>query len=139
MADHFDPAKFGAIMQFGPFTAANCTTGHSNADLAFGQQSYAVMPKAGSVVGISACVNAAVTAGSITVRAHSASTELGDQSYPAPVINATNTASYASTRPGAVTFAAGARLGLSIVSTTTLNPTDSLEIDAFLFVALDPN
>lgn len=137
MADHFDAGKFGAVVPFGPFTNANCTTGESNADLAFGQQSYAVMPVGGSVIGISACVNAAVTAGTITVRAHSSGTEIGDVSYPAPAISSAATASYASVRPGAVTFSAGDRLGLSITSTTTLNPTNTLEIDGFLFVQLN--
>ena len=137
MADHFDAKKFGSIVAFGPFTNANCTTGESNADLAYGQQTYAVMPVTGSVVGISACVNAAVTAGTITVRAHSSGTELAATGYPAPAISSSATASYASVRPGAVTFSAGDRLGLSISSTTTLDPTNSLEVDGFLYVQLD--
>ena len=139
MADHFDAGKVGAVVAFGPFTNANCTTGESNADLALGQQNYAVMPHGGSVVGIAACVNAAVTAGTVTLRAHKASTELADDGYPAPAVSSAATASYASARPGAVTFAAGDRLGLSIVTTTTLDPTDSLEVDGYLFVQLNPS
>lgn len=139
MADYFDSKKFGSVVAIGPFTAANVTTGASNADLAFGQQTVVVMPEDGSIVGISACVNAAVTAGTITVRAHKAGTELAASGYPAPVISSAATESYATVRPGAVTFSAGDRLGLSIASTTTLNPTNSLEVDGFLFVQLNPS
>jgi hypothetical protein len=140
MADYMDSKKFGCILAVGPFTIANATTGESNTDLAYGQSSYAAMPAGGSVVAISMYANAEVTAGSATVRAHSSGTELADTGYPAPVVNATNTqVSYASCRPGAVTFSAGDKLGLSITSTTTLDPTNSLEIDGWLFVAIDPS
>ena len=137
MADHYDAGKFGSVVVFGPFTASNVTTEASNQDLAVGQMNYAVVPYGGSVVGISACLSAAVSAGSITVRAHKASTELGAYGYPTAVLDATNTiASYGSAAPGAVTFSAGDRLGLSIVSTTTLDA-ETKEIDAYLILQLN--
>ena len=134
MADHLDSKKFGSVVAFGPFTAANITTGLTNSDLAYGQQTYAVMPYGGSVVGVSGCVNAAVTAGTATLRAHSSGTECAATGYPAPAVSSAATASYATVRPGAVTFSAGDRLGISVTTVTTLNPTNTLEIDGFLFV-----
>jgi hypothetical protein len=140
MADYFDSKKFGCIMAVGPFTIANATTEESDSELAYGQDSYAAMPADGSVVAISVYANAELEGGSATIRAHSAGTELAATGYPAPVVNTTNTqVSYASVRPGAVTFSAGDKLGLSITSTTTLDPTDSLDIDGWLFVQIEPS
>jgi hypothetical protein len=139
MADHFDAKKFGSIVAFGPFTAANVEDDNSNSDLAYGQSSYAIMPADGSVVALSVYANAAVTHGSGSVRAHSSSTELGATGYPNPTLNTTNTqVSYASVRPGAVTFSAGDKLGISIVTDTTWSP-ETLEVDGWLFVQLDPS
>jgi hypothetical protein len=139
MADYFDGKKFGSVVAFGPFTAANVEDDSSNVDLAYGQSSYAIMPVGGSVIAVSVYANAAVTHGSGTVRAHSSSTELADTGYPAPVLNATNTqVSYASVRPGAVTFSAGDKLGLSIVTDTTWSP-ETLEVDGWLFVQFNPS
>ena len=140
MADYFDGKKYGCVMALGPFTIANATTQESDSDLAYGQSSYAAMPASGSVVAISIYANAEVTAGSATVRAHSSGTEMTGTGYPAPVVNTTNTqVSYATASPGAITFSAGDKLGLSVTSTTTLDPTDSLEVDGWLFVQLDPS
>lgn len=137
MADYFDAGKFGAVMSIGPFTNANCTTGESNTDLAIGQNSYWVAPVGGSVVGIGINLDAALTAGTVTVKAHEAGTEFADSGAPAPVCNATNSSSYALVRPGAVTFDAGSKLGLSVTTTTTLNPTNTADVDGYLFVQLD--
>jgi hypothetical protein len=137
MADHYDAGKFGSFVVFGPFTAENVTTEASNQDLAVGQMSYAVVPYGGSVVGIAACLSAAVSAGSITVRAHKAGTELDAYSYPTAVLDATNTiSSYGSAAPGAVTFSAGDRLGLSITGSATLDA-ETKEVDAYLIVQLN--
>ena len=139
MADHLDAKKFGSIVAFGPFTAANVEDDSSNTDLAYGQSSYAIMPAAGSVVAISMYANAAVTHGSGSIRAHSSSTEMAATGYPNPTLNATTSqVSYATCRPGAVTFSAGDKLGLSIVTDTTWSP-ETLEVDGWLFVQFNPS
>lgn len=138
MADKFDP-KFGNVVALGPFTAADITTGASNQDLALAQGGVQISaPQAGSVVGIS--LQAAVAqpgAGSITAKAHKASTEVSGG--PEPALDATNMdASYATSRPGAVRFAAGDKLGISVTSTTTLTPTNTVHVEAVLYVVFDP-
>lgn len=138
MADTFDAGKFGAILAI-PFNKANLTTGESNTDLTAGQDTLHVMPAAGSVVGVGIRSNAALTAGTITATPQAAGTEYADTGVPQPVVNATNQASYATVRPGALTFAAGATLGISVTTTTTLNPTNSVDVDAILFVQLNPS
>jgi hypothetical protein len=139
MADHFDSDKFGVIMAFGPFTDANVTTGEANTDMVLGQMNYAVAPGDGSVVGIAACADSAIVAGSITLRAHKASTEFGEYGYPAPVLSSAAQVSYASIRPGAITFSAGDRLGLSLSTTTTLDATNVRDVDGYLFVQIEPS
>lgn len=140
MADTFDAGKFGAIVAV-PFTLTNATTGNSNTDLAVGggALTYFVAPVAGSIVAISANC-AAITAGTITLRAHNAGTEFSDTGAPAPALSSTQdtNGTYASVRPGVLTFAAGATLGISATTTTTLDPTNTLDVDAFLFVQLNP-
>lgn len=120
------------------FKIANATTGESNTDLTRdGGNSLWVAPKAGSIVGIGVACSAAITAGTATFRAHSASTEIADVSYPAPVCSSTNRHSYALVRPRAVTFAAGDAIGVSVTTTTTLDATNTLDFDADLYVVLD--
>lgn len=139
MSDSFDGAKFGSIVAI-PFQASNLTTGAANQDLVLaGANTLYIAPKAGSVVGISA-VTAAITAGSITLLPHLASTEYAQSGVPSPVLDATNDVggSYATIRPGAIRFAAGAALGVSATTTTTLNPTNTLDVDAVLHIQLDP-
>ena len=139
MADYFDGKKFGSILAFGPYTRDNITASQSNVDLTYAQANYVIMPADGRVVGISIYANAAATAGTCTVRAHKASTEMAASGYPAPVLNATTSqVSYATVRPGAVTFSAGDKLGLSIVTDATWSPA-TLELDGWLFVQLDPS
>jgi hypothetical protein len=137
MSDYFDSGKFGAIVAI-PFSKADMTTGESNTDLTAGQGTLQAMPVGGSVVGIAIMANASLTAGTITARAHSNSTEFADTGYPAPACSSAAQASYATVRPGAVTFDAGDKLGVSVTTTTTLDPTNSLDVDALLFVQLDP-
>lgn len=139
MADYFDK-KFGAHFCI-PFGKANATTGESNTDLSVpgsGQGTLWVAPCAGSIIGISGMVNASVTAGTVTLRAHSNSTEEAETGYPAPAISSAAQASYATCAPGVIRFAAGDKLGISMTTTTTLDPTDSLDVDAFLYVVVDP-
>ena len=141
MTDYFDP-KFGAIVPI-PFGVANGVTNKTNEDLAgpgADANTLVLMPKSGSIVGISVQASAAVTAGTVTFRAHKDGTEFPQSGYPAPVLNATNgNESHASIRPGALTFAAGDALGVSYTSSTDAAPTDSNDYGAILWVQLDPN
>lgn len=139
MATEFDAKKHGAILAI-PFAKSNLTTGLSNSDLALGGAGTTfVAPAAGSVIGISASC-AAVTAGSATLKPHKASTEYAEVGVPSPVLSSANdtNGTYATVRPGALTFAAGDTLGISVTTTTTLDPTDSLDVDAVLFLQLNP-
>lgn len=139
MSDTYDVKKHGAIIAI-PFSKANLTTGASNEDLGLGGGGTTfVAPRSGSVVGISASC-AAITAGTITLTPHSDSTEIAVQGTPIPALTSDNdtNGTYVNARPGAITFAAGARLGISATTTTTLNPTNTLDVDATLFVQLNP-
>jgi len=137
MADYLDP-KFGNVVALGPFTAANITTGAANQDLALESAGTTItMIQSGSVVGLSLEPVGTVTAGSITAKVHKASTELANT--PAPVSDQTNTnGTYATVRPGMVRFSAGAKLGVSVSATTTLAPTNTVDVAAVLYVAYDP-
>jgi len=136
----FDAKKFGTYIAV-PFTLTNATTGESDTDLAYGGiAANFVAPAAGSIVGVSAsCL--AITAGTITLRTHSAGTEFAQSGYPAPVLSSTadTNGTYASVGEGAITFAAGDTLGISASSTTTLDPTNTVDVTATLFIKLDPS
>jgi hypothetical protein len=139
MVDEYNP-KHGAHLAI-PFSKADLTTGESNTDLLAqdGVGTVYVAPKAGSVVGISINASGAITAGTITARAHKDSTEFAQTGYPAPVSNATNEKTYANVRPGALRFAAGDGLGISVTTTTTLDPTNTEDVSAYLHIVLDPD
>jgi hypothetical protein len=138
MADYFDSKKFGTVMVLGPFTRANITASQTNVDLVCGQSTTVTVPYAGSVIAVAASTTEGVTGGSCIIRAHKASTEFTPLGYPAPTLNTTNTSgSYASIRPGAITFSAGDRLGLSIVTDATFTPA-TCELDGWLYVQLNP-
>lgn len=132
--------KHGSFMAI-PFTLTNATTGLSNSDLVFsgGATTLAVMPQAGSIVGITANC-AAITAGTVTLKPHRASTEYTDAGTPAPVLSSAQdtNGTYATVRPSALTFVAGDTLGISATTTTTLDPTNTLDVDALLWIQLDP-
>lgn len=135
--DMFDAGKFGACVEIG-FQTANATTGLSNADMTCEQDSVFVAPHSGSVVGMSLRGNAAVTAGQIAARAHKAGVEFAQDGYPNPTLDTDNPQnSYGNIRPGVLTFDAGDTLGVSLTASTTLEPTNSLEIDAWLMVQFD--
>lgn len=142
MGDEFNAGKYGAIVAL-PFGVANAVTNKTNEDLAAadaGANTLLVAPKAGSVVGISVQSSAGIAAGSATFRAQKDGTEFAQSGYPAPVLDATNTQkSYASIRPGVLTFAAGDGLGVSYTSTTDLDPTNTNDFSVLLFVQFDPN
>ena len=138
MADTFDAGKFGAIIAI-PFGKADLTTGESNSDLTAEQSTLHIMPAAGSVVGVGIRAGGTITAGTITAKPHKAGTEFTDASTPAPAVSSSAQGSYASCAPGKLTFAAGDALGVSVTTTTTLNPTNTLDVDCLLFVQLNPN
>jgi len=136
MGDSFDSKKFGSIVALGPFTQENVTSTQTNADLAYGQATLAAMPYAGSVIGVSALLNGAVTGGTCIVRAHKAGTEFAEYGYPSATLSSAASTSYGTAVPGAVTFSAGDRLGLSITTGTTYTP-ETAELDGWLFVQLN--
>ena len=137
MADEFNP-KSGPVVPF-VFHKTNLTTGEANADLLAqdGIGTLAIMPKAGSVVGITLNASGAITAGTITASAHASSTEYANT--PAPVASSAAQSSYAVTRPRNIRFAAGDKLGVSVSTTTTLDPTNTEDVTAYLFVVFDPD
>jgi hypothetical protein len=142
MGDEFNAGKYGAIVAI-PFFAANIVTNKSAEDLAMGgTNTLAVMPKAGSVVGISARLSAAITAGTLAFRAHKDGTEFAQSGYPNPSLSSTagvSQESYASVRPGVLVFSADEGVGISYASSTDMAPTNTNDVDALLFVQLDPN
>ena len=142
MSDEFNAGKYGAIVAV-PFFAANITTNQTNTDIALGGgNTLAVMPQAGSVVGISARMSAAVTAGTLAFRAQKDGTEFAQTGYPNPSLSSTagvSQESYASVRPGILTFSADEGVGVSYTSSTDMAPTNTNDVDALLFVQLDPN
>lgn len=137
--DNYNAGRHGAIIAI-PFVLTNATTGLANSDLVLGgATTLLTLPWSGSVIGISARASAALTAGTITLKAHAASTEYTQTGLPAPVISSAAQSSYASVRPSVLTFAAGGTVGISATTTTTLDATNTLDVDAFLYVQLDPS
>jgi uncharacterized protein YuzE len=144
MSDTFDAGKHGAIVGF-QFGVANATTEQTATDLATADISgntLITMPKSGSVVGISVNASAEVTAGTVTFAAHKDSTEFAQSGYPNPGLSsaaAVTNESYASVRPGVLTFSAGEAVGVSYTSSTDMAPTDTNDFSVVLFVQFDPN
>ena len=144
MGDEFNAGKYGALVtvQFG---VANAVTNKTNEDilLAGGTGGLAVMPKSGSVVGITVQASAEVTAGTVTFRAQKDGTEFAQSGYPAPILDdgtsGATQQSFASIRPGVLTFSAGEGIGVSYTSTTDAAPTNTNDYDALVFCQLDPN
>jgi hypothetical protein len=138
MADHFDAGKFGAIVPF-TFYVQNATTNGSNTDLNLTADiKTPTMPYGGSVVGISVGSSANLTAGTATFKVHKASTEYADADAPAVVLNATNSnATYGTVRPGVLKFAAGEKVGVSVSTSTDMDPTNSNDFAAVLWVQLN--
>lgn len=121
-----------------PFAVANAVTNAANVDLTrSGGNTIAVMPKAGSVVGITINASADLTAGSATFQAHKDSTEFAENAAPTLTLSDTVQESYASVRRGALTFAAGEGVGISYSSTTNMAPTNTNNYDGTLYVAFD--
>jgi len=121
-----------------PFAVANAVTNAADVDLTrAGGNTIQVMPKAGSVVGITVNASADLTAGSATFEVHKDSTEYADAAAPVLTLSDTVQESYASVRRGALTFAAGDGIGVSYSSSTDAAPTNTNDYDATLFVAFD--
>ena len=138
MADIYDP-KYGAILAI-PFHKTNVTTEAANEDCLAqdGVGTLHIMPAAGSVLGLTINASGAITAGSIAARVHSSGTEIATTGYPTDTATSTNENSYSHPAPGALRFAAGAMLGVSVSGTTTLDPTNTEDVTCLLIVALDP-
>ncbi len=138
MADTFNAEKFGAFLTI-PFSKTNLTTGASNEDLLLGSGSTLwVAPAAGSVVALSSRSAAAITAGTITASVQAAGTERTEAASPVNVLSSAAQTHYDTAAPGLVSFVAGATLGISVTTTTTLDPTNTLDVDGFLVVQLNP-
>ena len=144
MGDEFDAGKYGAIFAV-EFSIANAVTNKTNEDIVLAglSNTVAVMPYAGSVVGITVQASAEVTAGTVTFRAHKDGTEFAQSGYPAPILDdgtsGATQQSFASIRPGVLTFAAGEGIGVSYTSTTDAAPTNTNDYNALVFCQLDPN
>ena len=142
MGDEYNAGKYGAIVAF-QFSVSNLVASQTNTDLALaGAGTLVTMPKAGSVIGISARATAAVTAGTMSVRAHKDGTEFAQSGYPNPSFASTagiSQESHASIRPGVLTFSADEGVGISYTSDATIAPTNTNDLDAVLFVQFDPN
>lgn len=138
MSDEFNAEKFGAYVAI-PLSKTNLTTGESNTDLVLaGGGTLFVAPSAGSVVSLSARSAAAITAGTITASVQAAGTELTQAASPVVTLSSSAQTGYDNAAPGLVRFAAGATLGVSVTTTTTLDPTNTLDVDAFLHIVYDP-
>ena len=139
MSDFFDAGKFGAVVPI-VFNTVNAVTNQTNTDMIIATgATRVVMPAAGSVVGISVSTSTGCDVGTCAFRAHSSGTEITSLGYPNPTINTTNAStSYAAVRPGAITFSAGAALGVSYSDSTDFAPTDSNDFVAVLWVQLNP-
>ncbi len=140
--DMYNAGKYGAIVAF-QFSKDNIIASQTNVDLVLVSAGTLVtMPKSGSVVGISCRATAAVTAGTFSVRAHKDGTEFAQSGYPNPSFDSiagTSQESHASIRPGVLVFSADEGVGISYTSDATMAPTNTNDIDAVLFVQLDPN
>ena len=76
------------------------------------------------------------------IKSNNPSLHRGPQTgYPNPGLNSTTAVreSYASIRPGILTFSAGEGLGVSYTTSTDCAPTDSNDYAVALFVQFDPN
>ena len=133
--------KYGPVVAIGPFTVANLDTALTNTDLVVGQAgvTLAGMPAKGSVVGVSLAGNAEPSAGTVIASIHNAGTEIvgGPTATIDSVTNTLHSAGLVTTARQH-TFAAGARLGVSVTTTTTLAAT-TIEFDAWLYVRFDPD
>lgn len=141
MAADWRPEKHGAYLVI-PFFRSDLTTGDSNVDLTCnvaGPTTYCA-PRPGSIVAVSATCNA-ISAGTVTVTPHKTSTEYAEVGTPIATLDSdhdTNGGYSNADHERGVRFAAGDVLGLSVTTTTTLSPTNTIDISAFLHIVLDP-
>lgn len=143
MADIYDAGKHGAIVAL-LYGVANAVASQTNTDLVAADISgntLLIMPQNGSVVGLSVRASTAMTAGAVSFRAHKDGTEFSQSGYPNPALSsaaAVTNESYASIRPGVLTFSAGDGVGVSYTSDATFAPTNTNDFSVALFVQLDP-
>lgn len=145
MGSDFVHPKHGNAVAI-PFSVANAVTEQSNVDLVMGGgNTLAVMPFAGSVIGLGVRASAEVTTGAATFRPHKDGTEWADNGAISVSIAATTdtTASgdletQGSCRPGVMKFSAGDAIGVSYSSATNLGPTNTNDFDAVLVVEFEP-
>ena len=142
--DYLNAEKHGSIVAL-VYGVANAATNQTATDLTLSDATYvntlAVMPASGSVVGISARLSAAVTAGTIAFRAQKDGTEFAQTGYPNPTLGSTagqSQESYAVIRPGILTFSADEAIGVSYASSTDMAPTNTNDATVILWVQLDP-
>jgi len=120
------------------YAKANIVTAQTDTDLALaGGNTITVMPKAGSVVGVAVNMSALLTAGSVTVEVHKDGTELAEEAGPVLTLTTAVQESYASVRRGAIKFTAGTGLGVSYSSSTDIEASNTLDLDAVLYIAFD--
>jgi len=138
MSDYFDAGKWGAIVPIF-FQTTDAATSTSAVNMAaLGGATKITMPTTGSVIGITVSATTSLTAGTATFRAHKAGTSYADSGYPAPVMNTTSCFASATVAPRNLAFTAGDTVGVSYVSTTTMEPLTN-DFSAVLWVQLDPN
>jgi len=142
--DYLNSEKHGSVVAL-VYGVANAVTNQTVTDLTLSDATYvntlATMPASGSVVGISVQLSAAVTAGTIAFRAHKDGTEFTQTGYPNPTIGSTSgqsQESYATIRPGVLTFSADEAIGISYASSTDMAPTNTNDVAAILWIQLDP-
>src|SRR3989337_1379169 len=140
MGQRFDPTH-GPVVPIGPFYVANLDTAKADTDLLLGNITAETlspgMPSAGTILGLSVGASAGPTAGTATFSAHSAGTEVSGG--PTAVIDSvTNTleSSGLAASARALTFAKGARLGISATTTTNLAAT-TVDYRVTLWVRFD--
>lgn len=144
MGSDFVNPKFGSVVAI-PYSKANAVTSAGNVDLVLaGGNTLAVMPFAGSVVGIGVRASAEVETGSASFKVHKDGTEIVESGALSVSIAATTDTTssadletQASVRPGVMTFAAGEGIGVSYSSATDMSPTNTNDFDAVLYVMLD--
>ena len=144
MGNDYFHEKFGAHYAL-VFGNANLVTNQTATDLYLSDvvmnNTLATMPASGSVVGMSVHASAAVTAGTVSFAAHLDGTEFTQSGYPNPTLNSTagtSQESYASIRPGVLTFDADEAIGVSYTSSTDMAPTNTNDVAVVLFIQLDP-
>jgi hypothetical protein len=142
MAEDTFAARHGNMAVF-HFQKANVAQGLTNTDLVLSgtltDNTLVPMPGAGHLKAVALKLNDDVTAQTLVCKVHLSGTEYAEEEAPTATLDTTNVnADYGLARPGAVTFVAGAELGLSITTGAGFLPTGSADLDAWLYVGFEP-